>query len=144
MSHGVLFSLHALLMLSFHFSHLVNFSLRTVCNFTLSTAACNRLHAFPWSVRVGCLISACNVRVILARKLDIFIHFVRYCCCLNMLDSGKYFPPRVTVFLASIFVWSFRQAEIVVRELQNQLLELKERRPRPIPLGLLFCLFNKS
>ena len=58
-------------------------------NFTLNTAACNRLHAFPWSVRVGCLISACNVRAILARKLDIFIHFVRYCCCLNMLDSGS-------------------------------------------------------
>ena len=48
-------------------------------------------------------------------------------------------------FLASILVWPLRQlqAEKVVSELQNQLLELKER-PRSIPLRLLFCLFNKS
>ena len=85
----------------------MSFSLRTVRNFTLNTAACNRLHAFPWSVRVGWLISACNVRVILARKLNIFIHFVRYCCCLNLLDSGKYFPPRVTVFPGLNFSLTF-------------------------------------
>ena len=75
LSIGVLFSLHALLILYFHFSHLVSFSLRTVPNFTLNSAACNRLHAFACSVRVGRLISACNVRIILARKLDLFIHF---------------------------------------------------------------------
>ena len=75
LSLGVLLSLHAVLILYFHFSHLVSFNLRTVPNFTVNSAACNRLHAFACSVRVGCLISACNVRVILARKLDIFIHF---------------------------------------------------------------------
>ena len=59
----------------------------------LCSAACNRSHAFAWSVRVGCLISVCtsNVCVILVRKLDTFIHFVRYFCCLNMLECGKYF-----------------------------------------------------
>ena len=76
MSHGVLFSLHALLIFCFHFLHLVSFSLRSVHNCALNTAACNRLRAFTRLVRVGCLISACNVRVILARKHDIFIHLV--------------------------------------------------------------------
>ena len=57
------------------FSTLESFSSRTVPNFALNSAACNRLHAFACSVRAGCLSSACNVRVILARKLDIFIHF---------------------------------------------------------------------
>ena len=77
LSLGVLFSLHVLLILYLHLSHLVSFSLRTVPDhdFTLNSAAYNRLHAFACSVRVGCLISACNVRVILARKLEIFIHF---------------------------------------------------------------------
>ena len=91
----------------FHFPHLVSFSLRTVRNFTLNTAACNRLHAFAWSVRVGCLIPASNVRVILAHKHDIFIHFVRYCCCLNMLNCGKYFPPRATLFPGLNFILTF-------------------------------------
>ena len=91
----------------FHFSHLVSFSLRTVRNFTLNTAACNRLHAFAWSVRVGCLFPASNVRVILARKHDIFIHFVRYCCCLDMLNCGKYFPPRATLFPGLNFILTF-------------------------------------
>ena len=85
----------------------MSFSLRTVRNFTLNTAACNWLLAFPWSVHVGCLISACNVRVILAHKLDIFIHFVRYRCCLNMLDCGKYFPPRATLFPGLNFILTF-------------------------------------
>ena len=89
----------------FHISHLVSFSLRTVLNFTLNSAACNRLHIFAWSVRVGLLIFACNVRVILARKLDIFIQFVRY-CCLYMLDCGKYFPPRATLFPGLNFILS--------------------------------------
>ena len=75
LSLSVLFSLYALLILYFHFSHLVSFSLRSVPNFTLNSAACNWLHAFACSVRVGCLISVCNVSVILTRKLDIFIHF---------------------------------------------------------------------
>ena len=106
LSLGVLFSLHALLILYFHFSHLVSFSLRTVPNFTLTSAVCNRLHVFAWSVRVGCLISSCNVRVILARKLYIFIHFVRYCCSLYMLDCGKYFPLRATLFPGLNFILS--------------------------------------
>ena len=105
-SHDVLLSLHALLY-CFHFSHLVSFSLRTVRNFTLNTAACNRLHAFAWSVRVGCLIPASNVRVILARKHDILIHFVRYCYCLNMLNCGKYFPPHATLFPDLNFILTF-------------------------------------
>ena len=67
----MLFSLHALLIFCFHFSHLTSFSLTTLCNFSLSTATCNRLHAFAGSVRIGCLISACNVHVILVRKHDI-------------------------------------------------------------------------
>ena len=103
LSLGVLFSLHALLILYFHFSHLVSFSLRTVPNFTLNSAACNRLHAFVCSVRVGCLISACNICVILVRTLDIFIHF---CPILYMLDCGKYFPPRATLFPGLNFILS--------------------------------------
>ena len=91
----------------FHFPHLVSFSLRTVRNLTLNTAACNRLHAFAWSVRVGCWISVCNVRVILARKLDVFIHLVRYCCCLHMLDCRKYSPPRATWYPGLNFILTF-------------------------------------
>ena len=123
MSHGALFTL--LIILYFHFSHLVSFSLRTVHNFTLNNAACNQSHSFAWSVCLGCLISACNVHLILAHKLDIFIHFVRYCCCLNMLDCGKYFPPRATWFPGLNFILTFRQAKMTITELQNQLLELK-------------------
>lgn len=103
----VLFSLYALLIFCFHFSHLTSFSLTTLCTFSLSTAACNRLHAFAGSVRIGCLISACNVRVILGRKHDIFILFVRYCCCLSMLNCGKYFPPRATLFPGLNFILTF-------------------------------------
>ena len=107
LSLGVLFSLHALLILYFHFSHLVSFNLRTVPNFTVNSAACNRLHAFACSVRVGCLISACNVRVILALNLIFLSTFVRYCCCLYMLDCGKYFPPRASLFPGLNFISSF-------------------------------------
>ena len=103
----MLFSLHALLIFCFHFSHLTSFSLTTLCNFSLSTAACNRLRAFVGSVRVGRLISACNVRVILARKHDIFIPFVRYCCCLSMLNCGKYFPAFATLFPDLNFILTF-------------------------------------
>ena len=94
-------------------------------NFTLNTPACNQSHAFAWSVRLGCLISTCNVHLILAHKLDIFIHFVQCYCCLNMLHCGKYFPPRATWFPGLNFILTFRQAKMTIRELQNQLLELK-------------------
>ena len=105
LSLGVLFSLHALLILYFHFSHLVSFSLKTVPNFTLNSAACNRLHAFACSVRVGCLISACNVRVILARKLDIFIHF-----CPILLIAVNIFLLVQLCFLDSILFCPFSPA----------------------------------
>lgn len=66
MSHGVLFSPHALLTFYSCLSHLVSFSLMTARNFTLNikSAACNRLHAFPCLVRVRCLITVCNVPVL--------------------------------------------------------------------------------
>ena len=130
------------LILYFHFSHLVSFSLRTVPNFTLNSAACNRLHAFVCSVRVGCLISACNICVILVRTLDIFIHF---CPILYMLDCGKYFPPRATLFPGLNFILSlFASPEMIVRELQNQLLELKRTYASNSVGAALFLSSNKS
>ena len=91
----------------------------------LCSAACNRSHAFAWSVRVGCLISVCtsNVCVILVRRLDTFIHFVRYFCCLNMLECGKYFFPCTTLFPGLNFILTFLQGW----DDQNQLLDLERR-----------------
>ena len=78
MSHGVSFSPHALLIFCSLFSHLVSSSLTSVCNFTLNikSSACNRKHTFPYSVRMGCLISEFKVRLIPTRKRNVFIHFV--------------------------------------------------------------------
>ena len=50
---------------------------------------------------------------------------MRYCCCLHVLDCGKHFPLRATWYPVLNFILPFRQAEMTVRELQNQLLELK-------------------
>ena len=57
------------------------------------------------------------------RKLDTFIHFVRYFCCLNMLECGKYFFPCTTLFPGLNFILTFLQGW----DDQNQLLDLERR-----------------